>query len=461
MPDGEVAALGAGRGLAAGVRQPRHGAGRRGDRRPRASTPGELRSRIEDADARLQRVRGGLRRPRAGARRTRSAPRRSSTSPDADAARARIAEHALRRALDRRDLRLPDGRACPRAAADRLRHLERRGVCGAPPSSSGLARVERHRGRTDRGPRAAGDDRRGRARRTRRRWSCTATSTSCPGGRDQFEPRIDGDRLLGRGAYDMKGALAVMLLVLARPPRPGRTCALRLGIVSDEESEEEDEPRLRRARRRAASSATSRSPASRPTSRSGSQAKGVLAMRLRGRRARRPRRDAVAGRQRGRQGGRGVPGDRVATVCTPQLRPVRPALDQSRSDPGRRRPEQSARYLRHRRRYPLPARPGSRRDPRAGERPAGHRACSPPSGARRRWSSPTRPSCRALCEAASPHHPERVMSVGRDGASDAVSFLRAGVPAVEFGPIGDGHHGPRSGSRSPRCAATGRRSRAS
>ena len=34
------------------------------------------------------------------------------------------------------------------------------------------------------------------------------------------------------------------------------------------------------------------------------------------------------------------------------------------------------------------------------------------------------------------------LSVGRDGASDAVSFLEAGVPAVEFGPIGGGHHGP-------------------
>jgi succinyl-diaminopimelate desuccinylase len=34
------------------------------------------------------------------------------------------------------------------------------------------------------------------------------------------------------------------------------------------------------------------------------------------------------------------------------------------------------------------------------------------------------------------------LSVGRDGASDAVSFLRVGVPAVEFGPIGGGHHGP-------------------
>ena len=34
------------------------------------------------------------------------------------------------------------------------------------------------------------------------------------------------------------------------------------------------------------------------------------------------------------------------------------------------------------------------------------------------------------------------MSVGRDGASDAVSFLQAGIPAVEFGPSGAGHHGP-------------------
>ena len=34
------------------------------------------------------------------------------------------------------------------------------------------------------------------------------------------------------------------------------------------------------------------------------------------------------------------------------------------------------------------------------------------------------------------------MSVGRDGASDAISFLQAGIPAVEFGPAGAGHHGP-------------------
>ena len=34
------------------------------------------------------------------------------------------------------------------------------------------------------------------------------------------------------------------------------------------------------------------------------------------------------------------------------------------------------------------------------------------------------------------------LSVGRDGASDAISFLEAGIPAVEFGPVGGGHHGP-------------------
>ena len=47
-----------------------------------------------------------------------------------------------------------------------------------------------------------------------------------------------------------------------------------------------------------------------------------------------------------------------------------------------------------------------------------------------------------LREAAAAHHSGEPMSVGRDGASDAVSFLRVGVPAVEFGPVGEGHHGP-------------------
>jgi succinyl-diaminopimelate desuccinylase len=49
---------------------------------------------------------------------------------------------------------------------------------------------------------------------------------------------------------------------------------------------------------------------------------------------------------------------------------------------------------------------------------------------------------RALREAVSNSLQGEALSIGRDGASDAISFLEAGVPAVEFGPTGGGHHGP-------------------
>ena len=53
------------------------------------------------------------------------------------------------------------------------------------------------------------------------------------------------------------------------------------------------------------------------------------------------------------------------------------------------------------------------------------------------------PYVRALRDAVSRAIPDQeVMSVGRDGASDAVAFMVAGIPAVEFGPKGGGHHGP-------------------
>jgi succinyl-diaminopimelate desuccinylase len=49
----------------------------------------------------------------------------------------------------------------------------------------------------------------------------------------------------------------------------------------------------------------------------------------------------------------------------------------------------------------------------------------------------------ALQEAVARVTPDmETISVGRDGASDAVSFIQAGIPAVEFGPAGGGHHGP-------------------
>ena len=56
--------------------------------------------------------------------------------------------------------------------------------------------------------------------------------------------------------------------------------------------------------------------------------------------------------------------------------------------------------------------------------------------------SPQNPYVLQLCKAATRLTVGESMSVGRDGASDAVAFLKAGVPAVEFGPSGGGHHGP-------------------
>ena len=51
-----------------------------------------------------------------------------------------------------------------------------------------------------------------------------------PATREQFEPRVEGDRLIGRGAYDMKGALAAMMCAVrdaADQDRGARALRLR------------------------------------------------------------------------------------------------------------------------------------------------------------------------------------------------------------------------------------------
>lgn len=55
------------------------------------------------------------------------------------------------------------------------------------------------------------------------------------GHETQFTARRDGERLYGRGTYDMKGAVAVFMLVMKRLARKRRPPKVGLMLVSDEE----------------------------------------------------------------------------------------------------------------------------------------------------------------------------------------------------------------------------------
>jgi succinyl-diaminopimelate desuccinylase len=260
-----------------------------------------------------------------------------------------------------------------------------------------------------------------------------------PGEAEQFKPRVEGDRLVGRGAFDMKGALAVMLLIL-HEARTQERVRLRLGIVSDEESEDDKD--------RGSDALVDRgfvgdfAITGEPTNlQVGVQAKGVLAIRL-----------EVSGRSA--HGSTPWLGDNAIVKAVEVFRGLeslpfarqsselfdRPSINLGRiwgGDALNRVPDTcvidvDVRFLPEQDPSEILAQIDGLADTRVVTN-----FQRPPAVV-----EPDSPFVAGLCEAASPHHPEQVMSVGRDGASDAVSFLRVGVPAVEFGPIGDGHHGP-------------------
>jgi succinyl-diaminopimelate desuccinylase len=261
-----------------------------------------------------------------------------------------------------------------------------------------------------------------------------------PGRQEQFMPRIEGDRLYGRGAYDMKGALACLLLALADLRSQDRV-RVRLGIVPDEESEEETDrggDRLVEAGFIGDFAITGE-----PTDLDvGVAAKGVLAMRL-----------LVSGRAA--HGATPWLGENAILRAYEVFRELeslpfagqsselfdRPSINLGRilgGDALNKVPDScvidvDVRYL-------------PEQDP--GEILAqvrgveGTRVIStfsrPPAEV-----DPSSPYVLALRDAAGAEGDGTSRGiVGRDGASDAVSFLRAGVPAVEYGPIGGGHHGP-------------------
>jgi succinyl-diaminopimelate desuccinylase len=260
-----------------------------------------------------------------------------------------------------------------------------------------------------------------------------------PGLGGQFEPRIEGDRLYGRGAYDMKGALAAML-VTAAAMRDQDGVRVRLGIVGDEESEEGDE----RGSDHLVDSGFTGDFAitGEPTDlHIGVEAKGVLALRLQ-----------VAGTAA--HGATPWLGENAVLNAIDVFRSIeslpfarhsselfdRPSINLGRiwgGDALNKVPDLCVidvdiRYL-----------PGQ--DPAAVlEEVRGIDGIEATSLFTRPPATVDRdlPFVRALRESAAQHHHGEPMSVGRDGASDAVSFLRVGVPAVEFGPVGAGHHGP-------------------
>jgi succinyl-diaminopimelate desuccinylase len=261
-----------------------------------------------------------------------------------------------------------------------------------------------------------------------------------PGRPGQFEPRVEGDRLYGRGSYDMKGAIAAMMLTTAAMREQNRL-RVRLGIVGDEESEEEAE----RGSDHLVDSGFTGDFAitGEPTDlHIGVEAKGVLALRV-----------EVGGVAA--HGATPWLGDNAVLRALDVFRSIeslpfarqsselfdRPSINLGRilgGDALNKVPDRCAidvdiRYLPDQ--DPASVLAQVRAIDGAEVAPLFTR---PPAVVDRDLTY-----VRALREAIAAHHDGEPMSVGRDGASDAVSFLRVGVPAVEFGPSGEGHHGPQ------------------
>jgi succinyl-diaminopimelate desuccinylase len=260
-----------------------------------------------------------------------------------------------------------------------------------------------------------------------------------PGHEEQFAPTRSGGRLMGRGAYDMKGALAAMMLAVADLARGLEGLELELLIVPDEERGDPGAncTEMLVAEGMRADFVICGEPTDLQV---GVEAKGVLMMRL-----------EVPGTAA--HGSTPWLGDNAVLHAVDLYRRIeglpfagestplfaRPSINLGRITggdavnkvPDRCRMDIDVRYL-----------PGQEpaeivRQIRAlGRLELDVLLERPPA-----YVAPDHPMVSALLEAVSRHEPSAA-SVGRDGASDAVAFLEVGVPAVEFGPRGGGHHGP-------------------
>jgi succinyl-diaminopimelate desuccinylase len=260
-----------------------------------------------------------------------------------------------------------------------------------------------------------------------------------PAREGQFAPRLEGDRLIGRGAYDMKGALAAMMCALVDVAAQSAV-RVRFVCVPDEEAEDitrRSTDALIKEGLRGDFALTGE-----PTDlHIGVQAKGVLAVRV-----------AVTGTAA--HGSTPWLGDNAILKAHDAFRRIetlpfsressdlfdRPSINLARivgGDAFNKVPDLCTmdvdiRYL-------------PNQDP--GDILAQIRAIGDLEVVKTFNRGPAVVSRRnvyvlALREAVGRSVEGEALSIGRDGASDANSFLDIGVPAVEFGPVGGGHHGP-------------------
>ena len=260
-----------------------------------------------------------------------------------------------------------------------------------------------------------------------------------PAYEGQFEPRVEGDRLIGRGAYDMKGALASIMCAVREAAEQDRVRVTFL-CVPDEESEDVDNrstDALVAEGLRADFALTGE-----PTDlHIGVQAKGVLAVRV-----------EVSGTAA--HGSTPWLGDNAILKAHDAFRRIetlpfsressdmfdRPSINIARIEggdafnkvPDSCRMDVDIRFLPNQDPGDILAQIRAIRDVRIVKT-----FTRAPAIVSRR-----NPYVLALRDAVGRSIEGEALSVGRDGASDVISFLQAGVPAVEFGPIGGGHHGP-------------------
>jgi succinyl-diaminopimelate desuccinylase len=263
-----------------------------------------------------------------------------------------------------------------------------------------------------------------------------------PGDEEQFEALERDGELFGRGVYDMKGALAAMMYAVEDLHVTGCDATVELLIVPDEEREyggAKGAEVLIQNGHTGDFLITGE-----PTDfHIGLQAKGVLDLR-------------VTVRGKSAHGSRPWLGKNAVLLTYEHYKRVLelpfakerselfpyPSINMARivgGDVINRVPDRCT--------YDLDIRYLPEQDPKEIARQI--RSINLPAEARVLFTheptyvSRNSPFVKTLREVAARHFHGNPDGVGRHGASDIVFFQRAGVPGVEFGPVGGGHHGPR------------------